>query len=799
MNTLLQDIRYGLRVLAKNPAFTVVAVLTLALGIGANTAIFSVVNGVLLRSLPYPHAEELVSLDRLQSAPDLEDFQQQGRAIAQLGGYADWSFDLLGKSEPEQVKGALVAVNLFPALGVKPLLGRTFTAEEDQLGGAPIVVVSHRFWSQRLGADPGVLGQSLNLTGKSYTVIGVMPAGFVLPRGEPELFVPLKIGYPEAANQRGVHFNYAIGRLAPQTSIRQAQSEITAIGDRLGEIHPEENRDRQYTVVALHDRVVRNIRRTLLLLLGAVGLVLLIANANFANLLLARASARRAELQTRLALGASASRLVRQLLTESLLLGLLGGLSGIGFAFAALQALLAAKPKQLPSLATLNLDATVLAFAFALSCLTGLLFGLFPAGDIVREARRAGVQQGIAEDRHSRSTLFRQVLIAGEVALCVTLLCGSGLLIRSLIRLQDVSPGFETQSILTAQLWLRENHYHDVAAQDRILRNIVDGLQHAPGVYSAALVTEPPLSGQHLSHNFIIAGRPSIPVGSEPDVDTNLVSPTYFETLQIPILKGRAFTPEDRAGSPMVAVINQSMARQYWPGEDPIGAQVRYARSSQPTWMTVVGIVSDVRASGLDQPDEPTIYTPIFQKQEEWRRWATIAVRSNGIPPLQLAFTVKQQVWNSDAQLPLVQVRPFSSYLDESLAERRFNTFLLGVMAAVSLALAMVGLYGVISYTVAQRTREFGIRIALGAVTSDLLGMVLAGALRLVSAGAGIGLIAALLLTRVLSGMLFGVSSRDPLTFVSIALLLLTVALAAALVPALRASRVNPVVALRHE
>jgi len=799
MHALRQDVRYGVRVLRKNPAFTLVAALTLSLGIGANTAIFSVVNGVLLRPLPYTNPYELISIDRSQSAPDLEDFQRQGHAIAQLGGYADWSFDLLGKAEPEQVKGALVSVNLFPALGVKPLLGRTLGADDDRLGGAPMVLVSHRFWTQRMGADPEVIGKSLNLTGKSYTVIGVMPAGFILPRGEPELFVPLKIGYPEAANQRGVHFNFAIGRLAPHTSIQQAQAEITAISKRLAEIYPEENRGRQYTIVGLHDRVVRNVRATLLLLLGAVGFVLLIASSNFANLLLARASARRAELQTRLALGASASRLVRQLLTESLLLGLLGGTGGIGLAFVALQALLAAKPKQLPTLATLNIDTTVLVFALAISSLTGLLFGLFPAADIVREAKRAGVQQGIAEARHSRSTLFRQVLIASEVALCVTLLCGSGLLIRSLVRLQDVSPGFETESILTAQLWLRENHYHDVAAQDRILRNIVEGLEHAPGVQSAALVTEPPLSGQHLSHNFIIAGRPPIPVGSEPDVDTNLVSPSYFETLKIPILKGRVFTPEDRAGAPPVAIINLSMAKQFWGSEDPIGARVAYARSSQRTWMNVVGVVADVRASGLDQPDEPTIYTPIFQKQEEWRRWATIGIRSSGIPPLELAPLLKKQVWRLDDQLPLVQIQPLSYFLEESLAERRFNTFLLGVLASVSLALAMVGIYGVISYTVAQRTREFGIRMALGAVTSDLLGIVLIAALKLIVAGAATGLVAALLLTRVLSGMLFGISSRDPLTFLSITLLLLTVALAAALVPALRASSVDPVVALRHE
>lgn len=799
METLLQDLHYGTRMLAKSPAFTLVAVLTLALGIGANTAIFSVLNGVLLRPLPYPQPDRLISLDGGQSRPDLEDFQRQSHTISALGGFADWSFDLLGKAEPEQVKADLVSLNLFQALGVAPALGRVLSEQDDLLGGAPVVVLSHHFWMQRLGADPRVIGHSLNLTGKSYTVVGVMPATFALPRGQAEIFVPMRVGYPEAANERGVHFQYAIGRLAPNASRQQAQAEVDAIGKRLGEMYPEENRDRHFSVVSLHERVVRNVRGTLLLLLGAVGFVLVIASANFANLLLARAAARREEVQTRLALGAAPLRLVRQLLTESLLLGWIGGVVGLGFAFLLLQLLLAAKPKQLPSLANISLDLNVLGFAVLVSSVVGVLFGLFPAIDVVGAAKRSGIQQRIAEAKQSRSNLFRQTLIVSEVGLCVMLLCGSGLLIRSLLGLQNVSPGFEPAGVLTAQLWLRENHYHDIAPQDRLLTNVLDGVQHLPRVQSASLVTELPLSANHLSHDFIIAGRPPIPVGSEPDAETNLISPEYFQTMQVPLLKGRTFTKDDRIGSPLVAIINESMARQFWKGEEPLGARIRYARGRDMVWMTVVGVVADVRANGLDQPDDPTIYTPIFQKQEEWRRWATIAVRSSGPQPMQLAQAVKQKVWTFDSQIPLVEIQPMSWYLEESLAERRFNTLLLGVLAAVSLALAMTGVYGVISYTVAQRTREFGIRMALGAMTSDLLRMVLVGALRIIVTGAAIGFIAALLVTRLLSGLLFGVTSRDPLTFSGTALLLLIVGLFAAIVPARRASKVDPLVALRYE
>jgi len=799
MDFLFQDFRYSLRLLVKNPGFAVVAVLTLALGIGANTAIFSVVNGVLLRSLPYPAADRLISLDGGQSRPDLEDFSRQSHTISQLGGFADWSFDLIGKAEPEQVKAALVSLDLFPALGVNAQIGRTFAEQDDLLGGAPIVVLSHRFWMQRLGGDANVIGRSLNLTGKSYTVVGVMPADFLLPRGQAEIFVPMRVGYPEAANERGVHFQYAIGRLAPNASRQQSQAEVNAIGKHLGEMYPGENRDRHFSVVVLQDRVVRNVLRTLLVLLGAVAFVLLIASANFANLLLARASARQAEVQTRLALGATPGRLIRQMLTESVFLGLLAGIVGTAFGFGLLQALLAAKPAQLPSLATVNLDLNVLGFATLVSFLTGLVFGLFPALQAVGLARRASIQQRIAEARQRGSSLFRHALIVSEVALCVMLLCGSGLLIRSLIQLQNVSPGFDSADVLTAQVWLPENRYHSTAPQDRVLQDILDGVQHIPGAQSASLVTELPLSGQHLGHDFLVEGRPPIPVGSEPDAETNLISPGYFETLHIPLLKGRDFKLVDRSGSPLVAIVNESMARQYWPGQDPLGTRIRYARASEVKWMVVVGVVADVKASGLDQPGDPTIYTPIFQKQEEWRRWATIAIRSAGVPPMQLAAAMKQQVWKFDAQLPLVQVQPLSWYLEESLAERRFNTFLLSILAAMALVLAMVGLYGVISYTVSLRTREFGIRVALGAVPSDILGIVLGGAMRMIGTGAVIGLIAAFAVTRILSGFLYQVSSRDPLTFTATTVLLVAVALLATYVPARRATKVDPMVALRYE
>jgi putative ABC transport system permease protein len=801
MNVFLQDVRYGFRTLLKNPGFTTIAVLTLAIGIGANTAIFSVVNAVLLRSLPYPQSDRLISLNDGQSRPDLEDFQRQSRTISQLGGFAKWRFDLLGRGEPEQVNATVVCLNLFQALGVNAELGRTLSGQDDLLGGEPVVVISHNFWQQRLGADPNVVGRTLNLTGKNYTVVGVMPAGFRLPRYESELWIPFRVGYPEAADYRGVHMQYAVGRLAPGASIAQAQAEVNAIGAVLAKAYPDENRDRHWVVVSLQERIVRNVRRNILVLFGAVGFVLLIASANFANLLLAKASARRGEVQIRLALGAGTGRLVRQLLTESLLLASLSGVAGIALGYAALQALLASKPTQLPSLASVKLDLRVLGFAVFISLLTGVMFGLFPAFEAVAAAKLASIQQRVAAARQAgSSTFFRQGLIVGEIALCVALLCGSGLLIRSLLRLQDVNPGFNPSGLLTAQLWLPETRYHEIAKQDRLLTNVLDNLRSIPGVQSVSLATEPPFGGQYLSHNFVIADRPPLPIGSEPDAGTNLVSPDYFTTLQIPILEGRAFTSDDRTGTPLAIVINKSMADQYWPGQDPVGSRIRWAREEGPPhWMTVVGVSGDVKSQGLDQPEGPAVYTPIFQKSEEWRRWATVVVRSAGLPPMQLSRALQQEVWSLDAQLPVVQILPMEGLLDESLAERRFNTLLLGALAAISLTLAMIGVYGVISYAVTQRTREFGIRMALGAVGPDLLRIVLAGAARMVAIGALIGLALALALTKLLSGLLFGVSSRDPLTFAVTALLLLIVALLATLVPARRATKVDPMVALRYE
>jgi putative ABC transport system permease protein len=800
MGTLAQDLRYGLRLLRKNPGFTTVAVLTLALGIGANTAIFSVVNAVLLRSLPYPEASRLITIDGGQSRPDLADLQAASHKLASLGGFAQWHFDLIGTGEPEQVKADLVSLDFFPTLGIDAALGRTFSSNDDQFGGEPVVVVSHRFWQQRLGGDPHAIGRTLNLTAKNYTIIGVMPATFKLPRGQAEMWVPFRVGYPEAANQRGVHFQYAIARLASGATIAQAQDEMNAAAVHLAQLYPEENRDRKFALISLQERVVRNVRRTLLVLLGAVGFVLLIASANFANLLLARASARRPEAQIRMALGAAPARLIRQLLTESMLLALIGGAAGLAVGYAALQALLQAKPKQLPTLAGAGLDARVLAFALFIALLTGCLFGLFPALHVMLTARRTGINEKSTTARHTdSSSLVRQTLIVGEIALSMTLLCGSGLLIRSLLRVQEVSPGLNPSGVLTAQLWLPETRYHDIAPQDRLLTDVVQNLEHVPGIQSVSLATELPFSGQRLSHEFVIAGRPPMPEGSEPDTDTNLVSPAYFQTLQIPLIAGRVFTDGDRTSSPPVAVINQSMAKQYWPGQDPVGAQVRYARENPAVWMTVVGVVGDVKADGLDQEPGPAMYTSIFQKRESWRRWATLVVRSAGPEPMQLGPDLKRQVRALDSQLPIVQMQPMTGLLDDSLAERRFNTFLLGTFAAVSVLLSMIGVYGVISYIVSQRTREFGIRMALGALRSDLLFGVLAEGMLSVAFGLSLGLLTAFALTRVLAGLLFGVSSRDPLTFAATAACLLVVALLASYVPARRAGTVDPMVALRDE
>jgi putative ABC transport system permease protein len=798
METLLYDLRFGVRMLRKNPAFTTVAVLTLALGIGANTAIFSVVNAVLLRPLPYANPHELITFRSSQSWPDLYDIQQQDRSLEKIGAFANWQFDLLGKGEPEQIQAALVSLDLFDVLGVPPASGRTFSSPDDQPSGARVVVVSHGFWQRKLGGDPGAIGRSLILTGNTYTIAGVMPAGFRLPSGEAEIWVPFRAGYPEAAQARGVHVQYAIARLNPNVTMVQAQGELDAIAKRLGQLYPDENRGRRYIAMPLQQRVAGNIRPALLVLFGAVGLVLLIASLNFANLLLAKASTRTAEAQLRAALGATPGRLVRQFLTESLLISLLGGIAGLALGYYGVTLLLLLKPQDLPAIAAITIDRSVLLFTLGISLLTGCLFGLFPILQVILPSSSVGLKSGKMVSWQSRTTVrLRQMMVVGELAISLMLLCCAGLLIRSLWRLQSTDSGFNLQGVTTARVWLPQDRYAEIAQQNRFFTQLEEQVSRVPGVQSAALVTELPLSGNHIPHNFVIAGRAPLAVGTEPEADTNLVSPAYFSTLQIPLRQGRFFNAADREGAPLVAIVNDAMARQYFGKETPLGTQLYFARDEKHTRFTIVGVVGDVKESGPDQDAEPTIYAPIMQKQEPWRRWAAIVVRSGEMPAI--SQSIKNSAWAVDPQIPVNKIAPLADLLADSMAPRRFNTVLLVIFAAAALLLAMVGIYGVISYTVTQRTQEIGVRIALGASTLNVSWMVLRQGLGMAALGILLGVAGSLAAGRLLVTLLFGVGARDLATFLATAVLLTIVALLATYIPARRAAKVDPMVALRYE
>jgi len=800
MESLIQDVRYGCRVLAKSPAFTAVALLTLTLGIGANTAIFSVVNAVLLRPLPYRDPSRLVSLAGGQSALDVADFADQSHTLSSLGTFAEWPLDLLGEGEPQSIPSALVGGSLFETLEVKPFLGRSMTAADDQLGGAHVVVTSYGFWKKYLNGNPNVIGSALRLSGIPYTVIGVMPAGFELPRGSGQLWIPLKVGYGEGAGARGAHFLYAIGRLRDGVQLDAAQAEIDLIGKRLGELYPEENRDRRWPLVPLHQRVVGNIRTALLVLFASVGCVLLIACANFASLQLAKAAARRKEISIRSALGAARSRIVRQLLTESLLLSLAGGLAGTGLAFWGLHLLLTMKPEGVPRLDTVSIDGTALAFTLGVSVVTGLLCGLIPALQTSRGVSGSSLHSSarVSEESFTRPGL-RRVLVVTELAVSLVLLTGAGLLIRSFWKLESVDPGFSADHLLTMSFQLPIAHYAEIQKQEDFFAKLDDRLANIPGVKSAAIISELPLAGSTIYHNVLIDGQASIDPGNEPEALAHEISPDYFLTMGIPVLKGRSFRRQDNQSAERVAIVTQTFVKELLQGRDPIGLRVRWARAEKPEWFTIVGVVGDTKHSALDADDASAIYTPLTQKMQPWKRWGVVVVRSRTSDPLSLAAALKQQIWSLDPQLPLTKVETMEEVMALSVAQKRFNTLLLGIFAGSALALAIVGIYGVISYLVTQRTHEIGIRMALGAQPADVLKMVVGHGLKLVALGLIGGVIGALAATRALRALLFDIKPADPLTFACAATMLFCIALLASYVPARRAAKVDPIVALRDE
>lgn len=799
METLWQDLRYSLRMLRQNPGFTAISVLTLALGIGANTAIFSVIDSVLLNPLPYPQPQQLVATRHFDSLQNVIDTQRQATAFSQGGGVNIAPMNYTSGPEPVQISVGLVNAGLLETLAVPPLLGRIITPDEDVKGGPHNVVVSYHFWQDFLSGNPGAMGKTITLNGDSYTVIGVMPAGFTLPSGHADVFVSLWVGNPEAAPYRGVHSMKTYWRLKPGMSLAQAQAELSAIDLRLSQQYPDTERGRQTALVPLHEWVVGGVRRALLVLFGAVGFVLIIACANFAGLLMARSITRRQEFVIRGSLGARPGRLVRQTVTESVVLSLLGGAAGLVFAQLGTRFLLWLKPAQLERFTGIQMDARVFFFVLGISVLTGVLFGLIPAWS----AARPDVAETLKESARGSTAgplahLLRQSLVTVEVALALILLAGAGLLIKGFSRLRAVDPGFNPANLLTVHLQLPATRYAEIPPQTAFRRELLARLNALPGL-EAAMITDIPLGGNPQTHRFVIEGRSAVPVGAEARVQTLSVMGDYFRVMQIPIRMGRDFTEVDREGEPLVAIINEGLARRFFPHENPLGARIDWAPRTGPhQWMTIIGVVPDVKYSALGEPQDPAVYAPFSQSDEVWRRWMTLAIRTQGPSP-GLVEQVKKQVWSLDRQVLLSDVQSMEDLMGISLAQQRFNMLLLGVFAALALILAAVGIYGLMAYRVSQRMHEIGIRVALGAQRRDVLQLLVGDGAKLALLGLAIGVVGASALTRLMTKLLFEVKPTDPSTFATVVLLLAIVALAACYIPARRATQVDPMVALRYE
>jgi putative ABC transport system permease protein len=798
MDTILKDIRYGIRGLLKRPMFTATAVITLGLGIGANSAIFSVINAVLLRPLPYSAPDRLMTFRANQSAPDLADASAQTRSFTKVGGQVVQPLDYTAGNEPIQLQVGLVTGGFFETLGVQAKQGRFINDSDDKLGGPYVTVLSHDLWVHQFGADTQIVGKTIPLSGNVYTIIGVMPASFASPQISADAWAPVHVSNPIAANFRGVHFLRTYGRLAPGVSLEQARSEMQVIDKNLAAQYPADNKNRHTVLLPLHERVVGESRRPLIILFAAVCLVLLIACANFANLLLARAAEREREFVIRAALGAARWRLVRQLLTESLLVSLAGGVVAVLLAIWGTSALVAIKPDNLPRLQEIVVDGRVLGFTFGLSLLTGVIFGLLPAWT----ASRCGVNEVLKEGGRGATAggarqRLRSTFVVVELAVALILLVGAGLLIKSFWKLREVEPGFKTDHLLTMRVELPEARYKEVDQQTRFRAQTLASINSLPGA-QAAMVSELPLSGESLNHDFVIDGRPPIAAGDEPSLETRSVMGDYFNVMKIPLRAGRDFSSHDYLdNAPLVGIANEALVREYFPNEDPLNKRIRWARDPEVHWITIVGVVGDVKHFGLDLPEEPALYSP-YSQIAPWKRWMTVVVRTQSDPNA-MSHAIKQQIWKADHQLPITRVHTMSEVAAESFAARSFNMSLLAIFATLALILASVGIYGVMSYAVTQRTQEIGIRIALGATATDVLRLILRNGLTLTILGVVIGIGGSLALTRLLATLLFGVAPTDALTFATVSAVLILVALAACYLPARRATKVDPLIALRYE
>ncbi len=814
LETFLQDVRYGLRQLRRNPGFTAVAVLTLALGIGANTAIFSVVNAVLLRPLPYQQPQRLVFINSIQvpagmgreaSYPDFLDWQARNHVFKMMAVFRTENFALIGTGEPQHLSGAVVSANLFPLLGVSAVLGRTFQPGDDVPGavnGTNALILSYGFWQQRFGSDPRVIGDGINLDGRPFTVVGVAPPGFQFPiqSGPIDVWTTIAIDKGSAADgvatQRGAHYLDVIARLKAGVTIGRAQVEMSAIVSAMNREHPDIH-PRGARIVPMIDGLVGPARVALLILLSAVGCVLLIACVNVANLLLARAATRQREMSIRNALGASRSRVVRQVLTESTLLSLLGGLLGLWLGLRGVGLLIRVTPVDIPRLAQVRLDGHVLIFTAAVSLLTGMLFGLAPAlisfkSDVAESLKEAG--RGPTSGPHRAKT--HGVLVVVEIGAATVLLFGAGLLIQSFLKLMQVNPGFDSVHVLS--LRVNSPGAYSQAQQLIFFDQVIDRVRSLPGVLAASGVFGLPFSDIEADTGFDIEGRP-VAKANRPETNFEAVAPDYFKTLGIPLLRGRDFNERDDLQSTPVAIINETLARQFFPGENPIGQRIKPGISigygSRDPMREIVGVVGDVKVQDLAAGPQPQCYVPL---QQSPLGVMSLVVRVQG-SPLELVPAVRSVVASTSNQAPIYNIKTLAQLLAQSVAQPRFVTLLLGIFAALAVILAATGLYGVISYSVAQRTHEIGIRMALGAEKVDVLKMVLGQGLKLALIGVAIGIAGALALTRFLASLLYGVKPTDPLTFIAVSLILIVVALLACYIPARRAANVDPMVALRYE
>jgi putative ABC transport system permease protein len=806
MDHLRQDIHYALRRLFKAPGFTLVAVVTLALGIGANSAIFSVVNGVLLKPLPYPEADRLVGMyhvyeksREVMSGPNFIDVTSAAKSLENAAAANTSEIILTGEGEPVRLDIARVSASLFNVLRVRPALGRTFNADEDTPGKTDVVVLSHALWKGRFGGDPNVVGKRIQLDGVATEIVGVMPEGFSYPAGR-EAWVPIKYDENFVSKQRGAWYLRVVARLKPGVTPQQSAAEVETLGRHLARQYPDANGEIGMTTFPLHEAMVGSIRRSVLVLLGAVGFVLLIACANVANLLLARAAARESEMAVRAALGAGRGRLVRQLLTECVILSLAGGALGLLLAVWGVAFLTSLKPQGIPRLDAVTVDAGVILFTFGIAVVTGLVFGMVPALHATRGVLSGSLKEGGRGAVTSRGgARVRGILVIAEMALAVMLLAGAGLLMRSFMRLQSVDPGFNPTQTLSFELSLPDSRYEDEPRQVAFFDRLLPRLRALPGVRAADAVMALPLSGSNFNISFSIAGRPPVPPAQEPALEVRVATPGYFREMGIPLKRGRGFTDEDKPGTPQVVLLTESTAQKYFPNEDPIGKTIRLGWGRGPgkpkAGGEVVGIVGDVKDAGLNEPSAQQLYLPYRQ----WPIQSMSVVMKTTTPPESLAAAVRQEVHAIDPNLPVSNIASLETIIAESISQPRFYMMLLAAFAAVALVLAAIGIFGVLSYAVSQRTREIGIRMALGAPGRTVVSLIVRQAMLLVVCGVAAGTVAALFLSQTMTKMLFGITSTDPATFAAVAIVLVGVALFASYLPARRATRVDPIVALRAE